>query len=520
MKAFRNIHRAASQRQVASRKPLTTLIEDAFGVPPRQQLRRVVVTGLGLVTPLGLGLQNVWDKLLQGECGIKQVTAADLPKGHDKALEKLPSRVAAMVPKEQYFEAMAAAGLRPSNSRFINFAELASIEALQDAEWEPASEAEHRATGVAIGSGLSCTTDLAEAGVYVSQGLIRKISPFLVTRILANSPAGAVSIRHGFQGPNRAPATACAAGADAIGDAFNLIRNGDADVMVAGGTEACVDAVALAAFGRMNALSVKYNDEPCRASRPFDRDRCGFVLGEGAGALVLEDLSHAIARGAPHIYAELRGYGMSADANHITQPPEDGRGAALAMRRALHDAGTSPADVAYVNAHGTGTPLGDVAELHAIHQVFGNGGASHGRHADSTHHEHKGGILRAVEHAVEHALHLDRHKSDQQNETSKSHSPLISSTKGATGHLLGAAGAVEAVFTVMSLVENIAPPTLNLEHPEPGPWVDSLVGQHPQQLPAVPKQVITNSFGFGGVNASLVFASPPIALDAVVDGTP
>ncbi|CAK0739923.1 hypothetical protein CVIRNUC_001210 [Coccomyxa viridis] len=486
-----------------------TLIEDAFGIPPPLQVRRVVVTGLGLVTPLGVGVERAWQALLQGSCGIKRLSPEDLPKGHDVALGNLPSQVAAVVPGEQLAQALSAASLSAKGARFVNFADLAGLEALQDAEWAPFSEAERQASGVSIGSGLSCTSELAEAGSFVLQGLVRKISPFLVTRILANSPAGAVSMRHKLKGPSRAAATACAAGADAIGEAFHLIRGGHADVMVAGGTEACVDAVALAAFGRMNALSSRYNAEPGKASRPFDEGRCGFVLGEGAAVLVLEELGHAIARGAPQIYAELRGYGSSADAHHITQPPEDGRGAVLAMQRALESAGAAPSQVTYINAHGTATPLGDVAELRAIQGVFASSGPA--QNPAQQHHTAAGRIPKVLDHI------LHGHRED---EAAREALPHISSTKGATGHLLGAAGAMEAAFTVLTLRDNVAPHTLNLEKPIPGPWEDALIRQRPRKLPLQQKMAMSNSFGFGGVNASLLFASPPMYEDPIVDGTP
>uniref|UniRef100_A0A7R9VUQ5 beta-ketoacyl-[acyl-carrier-protein] synthase I n=1 Tax=Chlamydomonas euryale TaxID=1486919 RepID=A0A7R9VUQ5_9CHLO len=306
---------------------------------------------------------------------------------------------------------------------------------------------------------------VAEAGALIASGKMRRLSPFFVPRILPNMAAGVVSIRYGFRGPNSTPSTACASGGHAIGDAFRMVQRGDADVMVAGASEAALGcAVGLAGFSRLKALSTAFNATPALASRPFDARRDGFVMGDGAGALVLEELGHARARGAP-VIAEIRGYGMSGDAHHITQPAADGAGAALAMARALKGSGVSVDDVAYINAHATSTPLGDEVEQRAILRVFGRS----------------------------HVACL-----------------AVSSTKGATGHLLGAAGAVEALFTVLALRDGLAPPTVNLKHPSPA-LLPGLVSDVYTQLPPGRKAAMSNSFGFGGTNTSLLLTTPPTA---------
>ena len=316
---------------------------------------------------------------------------------------------------------------------------------------------------MAIGAGMSCTADMAEAGTLLRDGKMRRLSPFFVPRILVNMAAGAVSMAHGLQGPNHAVSTACTTGAHGIGDAFRMVQRGDADVMLAGGTESCVDAVALAGFSRLKALSTRYNDDPAAASRPFDAGRDGFVMGEGAGVLVLEEAEHARRRGA-RVYAEVRGYGLSGDAHHITQPPAGGEGARLAMARALAGAGLRPEDIAYINAHATSTPIGDEVEQQAIAAAFG---------ADA---------VRSV---------------------------AVSSTKGAVGHLLGAAGAVEAAFSVLALSTGWVPPNVNLATPEPG-LLPGLVRGAAARVREGGGAVMTNSFGFGGTNASLVFGPPPM----------
>ncbi|KFM25397.1 3-oxoacyl-[acyl-carrier-protein] synthase, mitochondrial [Auxenochlorella protothecoides] len=409
-------------------------------------LRRVVVTGLGLVTPLGIGKELTWDRVLAGETGVRALALEDLPESHRDSMAQLPCRVISCVPRAQHTPyPWATPPDAKRHARVTTLALWAAAEALLDAGWRPQSEAERDATGVAIGVGMSFSTDLAEAGVLMSQGRLRRLSPHFVPRILTNSPAGAVSLAHGLRGPNHAASTACATGAHALGDAARMVALGDADAMLAGGAEACIDAVALAGFSRLKALSTAWDGggEEARASRPFDARRDGFVLGEGAGVLA--------------------GYGMSGDAHHVTQPPPDGRGAALAMPRALRSARCDPDEVAYVNAHATSTPQGtgawcDAVEARAIAQVFG-------------------GRL----------------------------SLAVSSTKGAMGHLLGAAGAVEAAMAVLALYHGVAPPTLNLEDPEPAGLLPGLVGPTPLTLPPGAGAVLTNSFGFGGTNAALVF---------------
>ncbi|KAK9831480.1 hypothetical protein WJX81_000249 [Elliptochloris bilobata] len=460
---------------------MATLVEDAFGGVPQRPARRVVVTGLGLVTPLGVGVAGTWDRLLSGDSGVRTLKVEDLPQGQRAAFPQLPCQVAATVDDEQLAEAAAAANLGSlrRTARCVAFAETAAAEALEDAGWAPSNAAHKDATGVVIGSGMSCTADLAAAGVAIAAGQVRKLSPFLVPRVLANSAAGAVSIRYGLRGPLHSAATACATGAHAIGDAFRLVRSGDADVVVAGGTEACIDAVSLGAFCRMNALATGCSDDPGGAARPFDAGRRGFVLGEGAGVMVLEELWHALARGA-RIYAELRGYGLSGDAHHITQPPEDGAGAALAVRRALADGALRPADIAYVNAHATGTPLGDAAEARALASVFSGGAVDPSDPpaavVDGPVLAHAPELLATLTEVLPTALRVGltggKRDCDEAAEgaalgASSTDPLLVSSTKGATGHLLGAAGAVEAVFAVLALAEGVAPPTRNLVAPTP-----------------------------------------------------
>jgi 3-oxoacyl-[acyl-carrier-protein] synthase II len=448
----------------------TSALSRAIEAPPSPPFRRVVVTGIGLVTPLGTGVQRVWERLIAGDTAIRALTEEDLPQDHRSAFSSLPSKVIGCIDRGQ----LSNAPWYPANqdlrreAPFVTFATAAAAEALQDAQWAPHSEQDRQATGVAIGAGMSCTTDMAEAGALLKDGKLRRLSPFFVPRTLVNMAAGAVSMAFGLQGPNHAVSTACASGAHGIGDAFRMVQRGDASVMVAGGTEACVDAVALAGFSRLKALSTKYNDDPQRASRPFDKDRDGFVLGEGAGMLILEELEHARARNA-HIYAEIRGYGMSSDAYHITQPPPDGAGAALAMRRALAVAGIAPSQIAYINAHATSTPIGDDVEQNAIASVFLN----------------------------------DKERNQ--------YCPIVSSTKGAVGHLLGAAGAVEAAFTVLASYHRLAPPNCNLEVPDLELLPGLVVGKEAVELKDAERRpaVLSNSFGFGGTNASLVFGPRP-----------
>lgn len=349
-----------------------------------------------------------------------------------------------------------------SIARFIGYALCAADEALSDAKWAPSEQEQKEMTGVSIGGGTGSISDILDAAQMICEKRLRRLSPFFIPRILINMASGHVSMRYGFQGPNHAAVTACATGAHSIGDAVRMIQFGDSDVMVAGGTESSIDALSIAGFCRSRALTTKYNSCPQEASRPFDCGRDGFVIGEGSGILVLEELVHAKKRGAK-IYAEVRGYGMSGDAHHITQPHMDGRGAILAMTRALKQSGLHPNQVDYVNAHATSTPLGDAIEANAIKSIF----------------------------------------SDQ----ATSGSLALSSTKGAIGHLLGAAGAVEAIFAVLAIHHGIAPLTLNLTRPDPvfsGGYMPLTASR---EMPV--RAALSNSFGFGGTNASLLFTSAP-----------
>jgi len=441
--------------------------EGPFGRPPPSADRRVVVTGLGLLSPLGLSVEESWAALLAGRSGVRRLRAEDFPEGQGEMAADMPSQVVACIDRARYRHQLEAEGLQDLRrvAPFTSYALAAAAEALADADWMPLPQSARETTGVAIGSGMSGTADVLEAGNLMEAGRLRRVSPFFVPRILPNMAGGAVSIQYGLHGPNHAASTACASGAHGIGDAFQLVRRGAADVMLAGGTEAAVDAVAMGGFSRLKALSTGYNDNPAAASRPFDAGRDGFVLGEGAAVLVLEELEHARARGVP-MYAEVRGYGLSGDAHHITSPHPMGIGATLAMRRALEQSGVPPEAVCYVNAHATSTPVGDDIEQRAIASVFG----ARAEAAD-------GGLA-------------------------------VSSTKGATGHLLGAAGAAEAVFTILALHHRVAPPTLNLDNPSPA-LLGNLVPREAQPLPDGPRAVLSNSFGFGGTNAALLFCSPP-----------
>ncbi|KMZ74053.1 Beta-ketoacyl-ACP synthase [Zostera marina] len=441
--------------------------------PPVSSLRRVVVTGLGLVTPLGCGVKASWQGLIQGKCGIRSLEPSHLKMdGFEEdvvmhAYKQMSSKVAAVVQcgkeKGEFDEDfwMHSHDQR-TMARFIMYAMCAADEALKDANWIPVEVEKKERTGVSIGGGIGSICDIVDAAKLICEKRLRRLSPFFIPRILINMASGHVSMKYGFKGPNHAAVTACATGAHSIGDATRMIQFGDADVMVAGGTESSIDALSIAGFCKSRALSTKYNLEPQYSSRPFDCGRDGFVIGEGSGVMVLESLAHAKERGAK-IYAEVRGYGMSGDAHHITQPHNDGRGAILAMTRAIEQSGLQPNQVDYVNAHATSTPLGDVVEANAIKSVFSD-------------------------HATSGAL-------------------AVSSTKGATGHLLGAAGSVEGIFTILAMYHEIAPPTLNLQNPDPvftGNFVPL------RTLKKMPIQAcLTNSFGFGGTNASLLFTYPP-----------
>ena len=427
-------------------------------------MRRVVVTGLGLVTPLGWGVEASWPALLAGKSGAGRITAFDptdyacqiaceVPRvdgrgggGPDTVGSFDPDQV--MSPKDQR-----------RVDDFILYAVAAADEAVRDSGWAPTAESDRERTGVNIGSGIGGLATIAETAVELHEKGPRRVSPFFIPSALINLASGQVSIRHHFKGPNHSVVTACATGAHAVGDAMRFIKNGDADVMLAGGAEAAICPIGIAGFIACRAMSTHFNDQPQRASRPYDKDRDGFVMGEGAGVLVLEELEHARARGAK-IYAEVIGYGLAGDAFHITAPSEDGDGGFRAMRSALAHADIDPADVDYINAHGTSTPLGDEIELGAVERLMGAAAAK----------------------------------------------ATMSSTKSATGHLLGAAGAIEAAFSILAIRDQIAPPTLNLDHPS----VETALNLAPHK--AVRRRIdiaLSNSFGFGGTNASVVFKSAP-----------
>ncbi|CAA6670148.1 unnamed protein product [Spirodela intermedia] len=433
----------------------------ALDPPPVPRHRRVVVTGLGAVTPLGCGVGTAWSRLVDGQCGIRALSPEDLRmNGADEktlvhTYEQLPSKVAAVVPcgneEGEFNEDISLLSQdHRSIARFIAYALCATEEALKDANWKPTDVEKQESTGVSIGAGIGSISDIADAGHMVYEKRLRQLSPFFVPRILINMASGHVSMKYGFKGPIHATVTACATGAHSIGDAARMIQFGDADVMLAGGTESSIDALSIAGFSRCRALSTKYNFLPQLSSRPFDSGRDGFVIGEGAGIMVLESLDHAEERGAK-IYAEVRGYGASGDAYHITKPHADGRGAILSMSRALRQSGLRPNQVDYINAHATSTPAGDAVEATAIRSVF--------------------------------------------------------SDHGATGHLLGAAGAVEAIFTVLAIHHGIAPPTLNLDKPDPIFSGGFMPLGAAKDIPI--RAALSNSFGFGGTNASLLFSSPP-----------
>jgi 3-oxoacyl-[acyl-carrier-protein] synthase II len=417
------------------------------------ELRRVVVTGMGIVSPLGVGVAHVWRRLIEGQSGISAIQSFDV--------SDLPAKVAGEVP----------AGIRAEGGldlaewipvkdvkkmdRFIQLGMVAAIQAVEDSGWMPENEEDRCATGVMIGSGIGGLQSIYDASVQVHEGRVRRLSPFFIPSALINLVSGHVSIRYGFKGPNHSAVTACATGVHAIGDAARLIALGEADVMVAGGAEAAVCALGIGGFCASRALSTAFNDEPARASRPWDKDRDGFVMGEGAGVLVLEEYEHAKKRGAT-IYAEIGGYGLSGDAHHITAPAEGHDGAFRAMKAALRNGGVEPSEIQYVNAHGTSTPLGDDLELSAVERFFGD---------------------------------------DARN-------LAMSSTKSATGHLLGAAGAIEAVFSILAIRDGVAPPTLNLDEPSRASVIDR-VAKVAQERPI--KMALSNSFGFGGTNASVIF---------------
>ncbi len=416
-------------------------------------MRRVVVSGLGMVTPLANGVDATWRKLLNAESGINKITSFDV--------SDIRSRIAGQVPLGPGPEAFNAEAYMSAKDRrrvddFIIFGMAAAQQALEDSGWEPKTEEEQFRSGVLIGSGIGGLPELARGALVVDcegKGGPRRVSPFFIPASLINLVSGQVSIKHGLKGPNLAVVTACSTGAHAIGDAARLIMWDDADVMVAGGAEAACCRVAMAGFAAAKALSTKRNDDPTHASRPWDKDRDGFVMGEGAGVVVLEELEHAKRRGAK-IYAEIVGYGLTGDAYHITAPAPDGNGAFRCMKAAMDRAGLNPSDIDYVNAHGTST-MADVIELGAVKRVFG---------------------------------------ADVSNIS-------MSSTKSSIGHLLGAAGAVEAIFCILAVKNGVVPPTLNLDNPDEGCDIDLVAHQAKERTV---RAALSNSFGFGGTNASLI----------------
>lgn len=419
-------------------------------------MRRVVVTGMGLVTPLGCGVQAVWDRLVAARSGVRSIQDFDV--------SDLPAKVAGQPPRGETADGYLNLDDYVSSKdqrkldQFIVYGLIAAEQAVADSGWMPQDEESCDRTGVMIGSGIGGLQTIYEGTLTVHERGPRRLSPFFIPSALINLASGHVSIKYGFRGPNHAVVTACSTGAHAIGDAARLIGMGDADVMVAGGAEAAVCRVGIAGFSSARALSTGFNDTPERASRPWDKARDGFVMGEGAGVVVLEELEHARRRGAP-IHGEIVGYGMSGDAYHITAPIEDGSGGYRSMRNALRSAGLDPEQIGYINAHGTSTPKGDEIELDAVKRLFGE----HAR------------VLR------------------------------MSSTKSAIGHLLGAAGAVEAIFSLLAIKHGIAPPTLNLDDPSPGCDDINLVPHESQEHDF--SYALSNSFGFGGTNASLIVAA-------------
>ena len=422
----------------------------------KNAMRRVVVTGLGVVSPLACDIKATWERLIAGGSGIGKISRFDV--------SDIACKIAGLVP-----EGDGADDFKPDDwvapkdqrkiDRFILYAIAAARQAIEDSGWTPSDEESLERTGVMIGSGIGGLESVAAGALLVQERGPRRLSPFFIPSALINLASGHVSIRYGFMGPNHSVVTACSTGAHAIGDASRLIQHGDVDVMVAGGAEAAVCRLGIAGFAASRALSTNFNDSPEKASRPWDVDRDGFVMGEGSGVVVVEELDHARARGA-RIYAEVVGYGMSGDAHHITAPAPDGNGGFRSMRAALRDAGLNPEDIDYINAHGTSTPLGDEIELGAVKRLFGS----------------------AVDDIA------------------------MSSTKSSIGHLLGAAGSVEAIFSILAINHGVVPPTLNLDNPSPS--CDINLVPHQAQERTV-RSVLSNSFGFGGTNASLVFSQAP-----------
>ncbi|MBT3991657.1 MAG: beta-ketoacyl-ACP synthase II [Rhodospirillaceae bacterium] len=417
-------------------------------------MRRVVVTGIGLVSPLACGTDLTWSRLIEGKSGLGPIKSFDP--------SKLSSRIAGEVPRDEGVEGSFIAEDHISTKEqrrmdtFIQYGLVAADFAIADSGWQPTDEESLEKTGVLIGSGIGGLPEIEKGANTVHDGNLRRLSPFFIPASLINLTSGQVAIKHGFKGPNHAVVTACSSGAHAIGDAARIIMWEDADVMIAGGTEAAICELGVHGFAQARALSTGFNDTPEKASRPWDVDRDGFVIGEGAGIVVLEEYEHAKKRGA-QIYAEITGYGMSGDAHHITAPAADGNGGFRSMQAALNRAGLDPSDIDYVNAHGTSTPLGDEIELGAVKRLFGDA----------------------------------------------AYDMAMSSTKSAIGHLLGAAGAVEAIFSILAIKNNIVPPTLNLDNPSKG--CDINLVPHEAQERTV-RQALSNSFGFGGTNASLVIS--------------
>jgi 3-oxoacyl-[acyl-carrier-protein] synthase II len=416
-------------------------------------MRRVVITGMGMVSPLGVGVDTNWRRLTAGESGIGRITRFDS--------SDLPCQVAGEIPRgnalDQFnIDRFIEVKEQKKMDVFIHYAIAAADEAVKDSGYVPADDEARERTGVMIGSGIGGLNEIYETSLVLHEKGPRRVSPFFIPRCLINLASGQVSILHGYRGPNHSVVTACATGAHAIGDAARLIMLGDADVMVAGGTEAAVCRIGIAGFCAIRALSTAFNDTPTKASRPYDKDRDGFVMGEGAGVVILEEYEHAKKRGAK-IYGELIGYGLSGDAYHMTAPAEDGSGGYRAMKMAMARADVNPADIDYINAHGTSTPMGDEIEIKAIKRLLGDAASR----------------------------------------------VMVSSTKSSIGHLLGAAGAVEAIYSLKAIKDGIAPPTLNLENPSEGVADMDLVPNKAKQKKI--SIALSNSFGFGGTNACLIF---------------
>lgn len=415
------------------------------------QKRRVVVTGIGAVTPLFSSAEGTWAKLVNGESGLGFITIFNP--------EESPCKIAGEVKcgiGEGLFNLDSYVDIKEQKKmdRFIHFAMGAADQAIADSGWKPEGEEQQYRTGVMIGSGIGGLPAIEKTAITMKERGIKKISPFFIPQSLINLASGQVSIKYGYMGPNHAIVTACATGTHAIGDSARMIEYGDVDVMIAGGAESAICEIGIGGFASLRALSTNFNDNPTLGSRPWDKNRDGFVMGEGAGIVVLEELEHAKKRGAK-IYAEVIGYGMSGDAYHITAPESSGRGSTYAMKLALKHAGMNPEDIDYINAHGTSTPMGDEIEVNSVKKVFGD-----------------------------HSYKLS-----------------MSSTKSSIGHLLGAAGAVEAIFSIQAIRDNVAPPTLNLDEPSEGCDIDLVAKQAKQRKIDV---VMSNSFGFGGTNACLI----------------